>query len=221
MEIWLDTSNLGFIKNVQQMGILCGVTTNPSIVAKSQESLEDLIEKILAIQPGPVTVQVMADQADSMVLQGHALREFSDRILVKVPVTEEGLKAIYRLNQAKIPTMATAVFDPSQVLLAARAGAEYIAPYFSRICEADVDGIQALKSMLRLLNHYKFSGKLIAASLRSAEQVKECCEIGAHAVTLNEKVFQEMIQDHPLTTQSLSRFAKDWETAKKRKSLPL
>src|SRR3989344_4871878 len=221
MEIWLYTSNLRLIQNVQKLGILYGVTTNPSIIAKSQEPLEDLLGKILAIQTGPVTVQVTATQADQMVLQGHALRQFSDRIMVKVPVTEEGLKAIYTLNQAKIPTMATAVFDANQVLLAASSGAQYIAPYFSRICEADTDGIQALKSMLRLLHHYKFNGKLIAASLHSTEQVRECCEMGAHAVTLNEKVFQEFIQDNPLTVQSVSRFARDWETAKKRKSLPL
>ncbi|MDE3045480.1 MAG: fructose-6-phosphate aldolase [Verrucomicrobiota bacterium] len=221
MEIWLDTANLETIKRAQQMGFLYGVTTNPTVVAKSNEVLEDLLEKILALQGGPVTVQVIATEASGMIAQGKALYAFSPRIVVKVPVTAEGLNAIHALNKENIPTMATAVFESSQALLAASAGAHYVAPYFSRICEADIDGIQVLKTMLHLLRQYKFNAKLIAASLRTPEQVRECCEMGAHAVTLNEKVFADFIQDHPLTTQSVQRFAKDWETAKKRKSLPL
>jgi transaldolase len=213
MEIWLDTSNLDLIAKTKSMGILHGVTTNPSIVAKSGLSLEDLLAKLLAAQKGPVTAQVSAAGASAMVEQGKALRAYSDRIIVKVPVTAEGLQAISLLNECQIPTMATAVFDLNQVLLAASAKAQYIAPYFSRICEEDRDGVEIVKAMLRLLNRYHYSSKIIAASLRSPEQIRECCEMGAHAVTLNEKVFHEFIEDHPQTIKTIDRFNRDWKDA--------
>jgi len=214
MEIWLDTSDLDLIEKAKSLGILHGVTTNPSIAAKSGLSLEDLLSKILAIQPGPVTAQVTAEDAAEMVRQGEALRKFSDRIIVKVPVTAEGLKAIARFNESHIPTMATAVFNLNQVLLAASAKAQYIAPYFSHICEEEREGIEVMQSMLRLLNRYQFSSKIIAASLRTPEQIRECCEMGAHAVTLNGKVFHEFIEDHPQTVKSVDRFNHDWKEAK-------
>jgi transaldolase len=220
MEIWLDTANLDLIASATKMGILHGVTTNPSIVSKSGLVLEELLEKILAEQKGPVTAQVTATSVEQMMTQARALHAFSPRILVKIPVTADGLKAIHGLNQEQIPTMATAVFDLNQTLLAARAGASYIAPYFSRICEDDMDGIEVVKAMLRLLHRYNFPSKLIAASLGSSEQVRECAEMGAHAVTLNEKVFHDFLENHPSTMESIERFTKDWKGAKKGKKLP-
>jgi len=221
MQIWLDTVDLDLIQRAKAMGILYGVTTNPSIIAKSKVNLEEALVQILHLQKGPVTVQVTAEDSPAMIHQGESLFGFSNRIIVKVPVTPEGLKAIFALTQSGIPTMATAVYDTNQVLLAASSGASYIAPYFSRICEADIDGIEALKAMLRLLHRYNFSSKLLAASLKSSEQVKQCAEMGAHAVTLNEKVFQQFVEENPLTRQSIDRFAKDWTSAKERRSLPL
>jgi transaldolase len=130
MEIWLDTAELDLVQTAKEMGILHGVTTNPSIIAKSKMGMEDLLEKLLQMQPGPVTAQVTAEEAPEMVKQGSSLRQFSNRIIVKVPVTTEGVKAIYGLKLLQIPVMATAVFDSNQVLLAAKAGAAYNAPYF-------------------------------------------------------------------------------------------
>lgn len=221
MEIWLDTADLDFIASAKQMGIIHGVTTNPSIIAKSKQSLEDVLEQILKIQDGPVTAQVTAETAEKMVHQGEVLFQFSPRLLVKIPVTYEGLKAIHLLTQKKIPTMATAVFDPSQVLLAARAGAAYIAPYFSAICEADLQGLELFKAMGKLLERYRYPSKLIAASLKSAEQVRECLDLGVHAVTLNPEVFTAFTGNHPETLKRLDRFGKDWKSAAPRKSLPL
>jgi transaldolase len=212
MQIWLDSARLEPIQKAAQMGLLYGVTTNPSIVSKSQMSLEDLLGKILQIQKGPVTAQVTAKEGAEMVRQAEALFQFSPRIMVKIPVTVEGLKAIRALSP-KVPTMATAVYDLNQVLLAATAGASYIAPYYSRICEADIDGIEVIRSMLHLLERYKFSSKLIGASLSSCEQVKELALMGAHAVTLKEDVFESFIQDNPLTLEALSRFDSDWKRA--------
>ena len=221
MEIWLDTADRSEIERAKEMGLLHGVTTNPSIVAKSKRGLEELLEELLKIQEGPVTAQVTAFDSEAMIKQGQALYDFSNRIYVKVPVNPEGLRTIHALSKRQIPVMATAVFNPSQVLLAARAGAQYIAPYFSKICDADRDGIEQLKAMLRLLSRYQFSSKLIAASLRSGEQVNECAEIGAHAATLNPEVFASFVESPAETVQCLQKFEKDWKTAKACRILPL
>jgi len=221
MEIWLDTADLALIENAKQMGILHGVTTNPSIVAKSKHQLEDLLGKLLQIQIGPVTVQVTSENGDEMIQQGEAISQFSNRLFVKVPVTNEGLRAIHGLTERKIPTMATAVFDVNQVLLAARAGATYIAPYFSTICEADQDGFEQFKAMLRMVHRYQFPSKIIAASLKSSEQVRQCIELGVHAMTLKEDVFLSFVENHPETLKRIDRFAKDWTKAKERKTLML
>jgi transaldolase len=221
MEIWLDTANLITVQKAQQMGILHGVTTNPAIAARSKVALEDLLQSLLKAQSGPVTAQVVASLADEMVKQGEALAAFSERIIVKIPVIREGLQAIHTLTQKKIPVMATAVFDINQTLLAARAGATYIAPYFSHICEEDQDGINEMRAMVQMIQHYGYSSKIIAASLRSTEQVRECCTLGIDAVTLNEKLFEEYIEDHPLAIKALARFDREWKTAANRKLLPL
>jgi transaldolase len=220
MQIWLDTAELPLIEKAANMGILYGVTTNPTIVAECKLLLEDLIEALLKIQKGPLAVQVTASDAKTMIRQAEALHQFSGRIVVKIPVTEEGLMAIHALSP-KIPTMATAIFDVNQALLSAKAGAAYIAPYYSRICEAEINGIDAIREMLGFLQRYSFPSQLLAASLRSPEQIKELAQMGAHAVTLKEDVFNGLIENNPQTVQSVNRFAQDWDRAKSRRSLPL
>lgn len=221
MEIWLDTANLEEIQMGLERGIVHGITTNPSILAKSGQVLEEFLEKALRLQKGPIAIQVTGARAEEMIHQGEALHTFSPRILVKVPVTSEGLKAMYALSQEKIATMATTVFEPSQLLLASRSGASYVAPYYSKICEDDPNGLEILKGMIGLIHRYQLPVKLLIASLHSKEQVKECMEIGAHGATMNEKVLQELLVDHPMTLECLDRFHKDWVQAKPRKSLPL
>lgn len=220
MEIWLDTIDFDCIEKAKQMGILHGITTNPSIASKAKWPLENLLGKLLEAQSGPVTAQVTADRAEAMIRQAKALFSLSKRIIVKIPVTPEGLIAISALSKEGMPVMATAVFDPNQILLAARAGAQYIAPYFSRICESEIGGIETVKGMMRLVHHYQFPSKIIAASLHSAEQIKQCLELGTHAVTLNEKVFSLFIEENPFTRQALQRFEKDWEKAPRSLTLP-
>ncbi|MBU6383483.1 MAG: hypothetical protein KGQ49_05105 [Verrucomicrobia bacterium] len=221
MEIWLDTADAALVEQTKEMGILHGVTTNPSILAQSKLSAEEALEKLLQAQNGPVTAQVTASQSDKMIEQGLALHQFSHRIIVKVPVTKEGLKAIYALSQKKVPIMATAVFTSPQVLFALRAGAQYVAPYFSSICESDPTGVSEFNKMLKLLRHYQFPAKLIAASLKSTEQVQECLDAGADAITLNPALFAAWIQDHEDTVERLQKFAKDWKGAKPSKKIPL
>jgi len=213
MEIWVDTSDKNTITAAKEMGVLHGVTTNPSIVAKSGKSVEKLTEEILGIQEGPVTVQVTTYSAPEMIKQAKRLLEFSSRILVKIPATIEGLKAMNELSKIHIHPVATCVFHPNQVLLACKAGASYVAPYFSRLNDAGEDARCVLEEMMKIISLYKFPTKLLVASLRSSEQVRDCIDLGAHAMTLNPAVFKEFASDHNLTIQSIERFIKDWGSA--------
>ena len=220
MEIWLDTSDKNLISKAKKMGILHGVTTNPSIIASSSKSLEEVLNEVLQIQAGPVTAQVTTLDASSMIKQAEKLFSFSSRIIVKIPATEQGLEAITHLSRQKLSIMSTCGFHPNQVILSCLAGASYIAPYFSRLHDSGEDAQSVLKEMLKLIEMYKFPVKLLAASLRSSDQVRQCMDMGIQAVTLKEKIFAEFTGDHPLTLENLDRFAKDWENAKPSQLLP-
>jgi transaldolase len=217
MEIWLETANVGAVQKAQQLGVLHGVVTNPTIAARSGLSLEDLLQKLLEAQTGPVAAQVVSAKAETMIQQGLALASYSDRMIVKVPVTREGLQAIHVLSQKKIPVIATAIFDLNQALLAARSGASYVSPYFSHICEADQDGIEVIRSMVRLFSDYGYPSKILASSLQSTQHVVECSTLGLDAVAFNENLFDEYVQDHPMTMKTLKTFERDWKTAVKSK----
>lgn len=208
MEIWLDTADLSAIAEAKQLGILHGVTTNPLIVAESKKPLEQLLDELLNVQSGPVTAQVTSREAKEMIVQGQAIHKQSDRLIVKIPVTREGLFAIHALSKEGVPIMATAVFNSTQCLLAARAGASYLAPYYSRICENDMEGHEIFRAMVDLLRRYHYPSKILAASIQTPEQVEECARIGVDAVTLKKKTFEETIEDHPLTLKALSHFEK-------------
>ncbi len=212
MEIWLDTINLELIKHAHALGILHGVTTNPSILSKADSSIEQLLEKILEIQSGPITLQVVADEVFDMVQQGKKWHSFSERILIKVPVTQIGLEAMHLLSREGIPTMATVVFHPSQALMAALAGAHYIAPYFGRMLDAGLDAFAHLKSMQNHLVQYQLKSKLLVASLRTKEQILTCADLGVGAITLKDALFLDFIQDNPLTLQCIKTFADDWKS---------
>lgn len=219
MEIWLETANLSAVQKANRLGVLHGIFTNPSIVAHSGLAMEDLVQKLLDNQKGPVTAQVVSSKADEMIRQGEALFSFSNRIYVKVPMTCEGLRVIHVLTEKKIPVIATAVFDLNQTLLAARAGAVYISPYFSNICEAEQDGINEIRMMVELLQRYHFASKILATSLSSTEHVRECAAMGIDAVTLNETLFDEYVNDHPATLKKIKNFDREWKGAIKSKLL--
>jgi TalC/MipB family fructose-6-phosphate aldolase len=219
MEIWLDTINIGLIKLAKKLGILHGVTTNPSIISQSKSALEDIIAQILEAQSGPVTVQVLAEEASMMIEQGLRLKEFSSRIVIKVPLTPDGLETIHTLSLKKIPTMATVVFDPSQVLLASAAGATYVAPYISQIERQNEDSDETVKQMLSIIGHARSQTKIIAASIQHVQQVKHFASMGIHAITLKDQVFLNLIQTHQLTNEGIERFAVDWKKAKATKLL--
>lgn len=216
MEIWMDTGDADAISAMRSYGIVYGVTTNPSILAKANDSPEKVINNLLEAQDGPVAVQVFSDEAEAMVREALALRAISDRIVVKVPVTQQGLMTIRQLNSKKIPVMATTVFQITQALSAALAGADYLAPYVSRMYNSGIDAIESLRIMQSMYDRYQFKTKLIGAALQSMEQVIACVEIGIAAMTLKDSVFQQFIADDPYTLESLEGFAVDWEKSKRK-----
>lgn len=212
MEIWLDTCDTQVIAAANRLGIVYGVTTNPSILAEAPDDHENVINKILDIQDGPIAVQVTADNAPEMIKQAIALHTFSDRIIVKVPVVQQGLIAIKELVNEGVAIMATAVFQPNQALLAALAGAHYVAPYVCRMFDSGVDAYTALQTMLTMYRHYELNTKIIAAALRTTDQITTCGAMGIPAVTLKSALFSQFIADDSATLECLKVFAEDWES---------
>lgn len=214
MEVWLDAVSHEAMDAGCRQGILFGITTNPSILSRSEMPLEEVIGLLLSAQPGPVAVQVTTDTAADMIRQGKLLFEHSPRIVVKVPVTRTGLEAIHVLTKAKIPTMATAIFHAKQMLAASLAGAAYVAPYVGAIGESGKDPIVVLQDMLAIKRNYSFDVKILGAALRTPEQLTQCAAIGLQAVTLSKALFNDLTGDAPETMQRLQRFKADWEQAK-------
>lgn len=210
MEIWLDTVNIHLIQKAVRLGVLSGVTTNPSVIAESKRSLEEVLEDLLHYQEGPVAAQVVAEDTSEMVQQGQNLFSFSNRIIVKVPTTSKGLEAIHLLSRQGIPTMATVIFNPHQVLMAALVGANYVAPYISRIESSGEDPWISLSSMGHILNNYRLTTKILGASLKQVEHVSKAAELGIYGVTVKDALFEKLIEDHPLTAECVKKFAGDW-----------
>ena len=210
MDIWLDTTDLKTISLGSGLGILSGVTTNPSIIASSEKNLEENITDILKVQNGPLAVQVTAVDHSGIIDQAETLREFSERLIVKIPVTQEGLKAISSLSHLQIPVMATAIFTPYQALLACHSGASFMAPYFSKMPAP----LGAIETIALMLDRYGFETELVVASLKTKEHMDECFEVGVDAMTLTQDLFDLLTQDQSGTFEALDQFSKDWKKAK-------
>jgi len=212
MEIWLDSIDLETIQTATEMGLLHGITTNPSLIAKnSRQTMRELLPSLLLIQKGPVTAQVLSRNASSMVEEARSFFALSSRIIVKIPATREGFIAMRRLSALSIPVMATAVYSPLQVLLSCKAGAGYVAIYLSRVFDSGEDGFTILERMYNLMRHYQMEAKLMAASIRSLEQMERCLAIGIPSITISPKIFSELILDNPFTLERLDSFEKDWK----------
>jgi transaldolase len=211
MNIWLDTTEKMPIQKAKRLGLLAGITTNPQLIVQAKRLLKDILKDLLDEQEGPVAVQVVASQASEMVQQGEKLYNFSNRLIVKVPVNEQGLEAIHLLSCQGIPTIATVVFHPRQALVAALAGAKYVAPYISRLEQAGEDPWERLQQMQCLFKQYNLETKILGASLKDVEQVLKCAEIGINSVTIKESVLEQLIGEHPLTTERVNYFTTEWE----------
>jgi len=198
MEIWLQTIDAALIEKAGRMGLLHGVDTDPDMLAKSPHALE-MVSLVLAKQSGPVAVQVSAGSSEEMAVQGKILSELSARIVVKVPATSESWEAVRLLAKEGIPVMTSAIYHPSQALLAAKCGAAYLSLPFTRLLKAGDNPLAQLEAIRKMIDNYGFGAKIIASSVKTIEHVSSCAQIGIAAAALREDLFADLTDTHELT----------------------
>jgi transaldolase len=211
MDIWLDTTNIRTVQKAVRFGLLAGVTTNPTLIAQSKRDLEEVLEDLLHYQEGPVTAQVVADDVSEMVQQGQSLYSLSNRLIIKVPLTKNGLEAIHLLSRQGIPTMATAIFRPHQALMAAIAGADYVAPYLGHLEKIGENPWAMLKSVVHTFQTYRLNTKVLGAALTRIEYVMQCAEAGIYGITIKDDLFEKLIETDAMTLKRVEQFATDWQ----------
>lgn len=211
MELYLDTADIDEIKSAFNIGIVKGVTTNPTILLKAKKSREDSIRDILKYSKGMVYVQTISEKYEDIMSEAQRLLEFDNkRIGIKIPVTPDGIKAIKELSDKSIKTIATAVFTTSQAVVSALAGADYIAPYINRMEQNEIDAINIIKEIRNIYEMNDMETKILAASFRNMEQIMRVIKAGAHAVTISYELFCEMLNNY-LTEKSINKFKEDWK----------
>lgn len=215
MKFFIDTANFDQIKEINEWGVLSGVTTNPSLVSKEGVDFHERLRQITSLVKGSVSAEVVATTAPEMIAEGRELAAIAPNITVKVPMTEEGLKAVHVFSKEGIKTNVTLVFSANQALLAARAGASYVSPFIGRLDDIGRDGVQLIEQISNLFIIHDIKTEIIAASIRHTLHVTQAAESGAHIATIPYKVFKQMLQ-HPLTDKGLSSFLADWEKYKNR-----
>ena len=214
MKFFIDTANFDDIKAAYEMGFIAGVTTNPSLIVKEKRDLHEVIQQIAGLVEGPVSAEVIATTAPEMVKEAHELIKLGDNVVIKVPMTAEGLKAVSVLSKEGIKTNVTLIFSANQALLAARAGATYVSPFVGRVDDISMDGIQLIEDIAEIFMIHNISTEIIAASVRTPMHMTQCAKAGAHIATVPFNVLQQSLK-HPLTDAGLARFLADWEAANK------
>ena len=214
MKFFIDTANFDDIKTAYEMGFIAGVTTNPSLIVKEKRDLHEVIQQIADLVEGPVSAEVIATTAPDMVKEAHELIKLGDNVVIKVPMTAEGLKAVSVLSKEGIKTNVTLIFSANQALLAARAGATYVSPFVGRVDDISMDGIQLIEDIAEIFMIHNISTEIIAASVRTPMHMTQCAKAGAHIATVPFNVLQQSLK-HPLTDAGLARFLADWEAANK------
>jgi transaldolase len=214
MKIFLDTANISAIKMYNDMGLVDGITTNPSLMAKEGGDPKKIMEEIVQIIKGDVSLEVLSMETDGMLEEGRRLRKYGKNVVVKCPLTPEGLKACKILTSEGIPVNVTLCFSVNQAILAAKAGAKYVSPFIGRLDDNGQDGMNLIKEMHQVFQNYKFSTQILVASVRHPIHVVEAAKIGADVVTLPPDVLGKMLK-HPLTDVGLKNFLSDWEKLKK------
>lgn len=209
MKIFIDTANLEEIRKAESYGIVAGVTTNPSLIAKEHGDFEKIIEEITSIVDGPISAEVISLEAEEMIKEGIELAKIHKNIVIKLPTTFEGLKACKKFKELGIKTNLTLIFTLNQALLAARAGASYVSPFIGRLEDTGVDGVELIRKIRRVFDLHNIETEIIGASIRNAYHVEEIAEAGAHIGTLPFKVIESMIK-HPLTDAGIEKFIADW-----------
>src|SRR6266705_2734573 len=214
MKFFLDTANINEIREAAALGVLDGITTNPSLIAKEGKPFKQAILEICGIVDGPVSVEVVSTDAGGMCKEAHEFAPWHKNVVVKLPTTREGLKACKCLSQEGIPINMTLCFSPNQALLVAKAGAAYVSPFVGRLDDISHVGMDLVRQIIQIYKNYNFKTQVLAASLRHPLHVVEAAMAGAHVATMPFKVLELMFK-HPLTDRGLEQFLKDWEKAKK------
>lgn len=214
MKFFIDTANIEEIKDANSMGMVDGVTTNPSLVAKEGRDFEELIKEICEIVDGPVSAEVISLDTEGMVKEARHLATLHDNIVVKIPMTVNGIKATRKLSEERIKTNVTLVFSPLQALMAAKAGATYVSPFIGRLDDISTEGMVLVEQIVEIYGNYAFDTEIIVASIRHPLHVLDAALIGADIATIPYKVLAKLAA-HPLTDKGIKAFIEDWNKAKK------
>ena len=214
MKIFLDSANLDAIKKYNDMGLVDGVTTNPTLLSKEKGNPADIMRQIVKLVKGPVSLEVVGTTGTEMFEEAHRLKKYGQNVVVKIPMNADGLKTVKNLREDGIETNVTLIFSANQATLAAKAGASYVSPFIGRLDDAGQDGMLLIREIVQTFRNYEFGAKVLVASVRHPLHVVEAGKIGAHVVTLPPDILGKMIL-HPLTEKGLAAFLSDWEKVKK------
>ncbi len=213
MKIFLDTANLDQIKKYNDLGLVDGITTNPTLLSKENADPQEVMAEIVRTVKGPVSLEVLSTNYEGMMEEGRTLAKYGKNVVVKIPMIAEGMKAVKQLSGEGIKTNVTLVFSPNQGLLAAKAGASYVSPFIGRLDDLGEIGMDVIRDLVQILKNYDYPAEILVASVRHPLHVIEAAKLGAHVVTLPPDVLGKMIT-HPLTDIGLARFLDDWKKAK-------
>ena len=214
MKLFIDTANVEEIRKANDMGVICGVTTNPSLIAKEGRNFEEVVREITDLIDGPISAEVISLDSEEMIREAVELAKIHNNIVIKIPMTDEGLKAVKVLKNENIKTNVTLIFSAGQALLAAKAGATYVSPFAGRLDDIGNDGMNLIKEIVDIFSNYKIDTEIIAASIRHPMHVIESAKIGCHIATVPYKVLMQLTK-HPLTDKGIEQFLRDWETVPK------
>jgi len=213
MKIFLDTANLEHIAEAASWGILDGVTTNPSLIAKEKRNFEELISEIARIVPGPISAECVSTKAVDMIPEARELAKIAENIVIKIPICIEGLKAIKALSEEEISVNTTLIFSSSQAIMAAKAGARFVSPFVGRLDDISHDGLELVEQIVTIFNNYGYDSEVIVASIRHPLHFVESALMGADIATLPFSALEKLVK-HPLTDIGIERFLQDWEKVK-------
>lgn len=216
LKFYLDTANLPSIRKFNQMGIVDGITTNPSLVSKEEGEFEDLIIAICKEVRGPVSAEVVSTDHDGMVKEAKHLSRLAGNVVVKIPIIPEGLRATKTVSSLGIPVNVTLVFSANQGLLAAKAGASYVSPFIGRLDDIGHRGMEVVEDLVKIFSNYKLKAEVLVGSIRHPQHVVDAAKVGANIATMPPEIMEKLIQ-HPLTDAGLKRFLDDWNKARKEK----
>ena len=212
MRFFLDTANVDYIREANEMGVICGVTTNPSLVAKEGRDFNEVIKEITEIVDGPISGEVVSEDAEGMIKEGREIVAIHKNMIVKIPMTAEGLKATKVLSKEGIKTNVTLIFSATQALLAANAGATYVSPFLGRVDDISMVGMDLVSDIAEIFEIHGIETEIIAASVRNPIHVIDAAKAGADIATIPYELVMQMLK-HPLTDQGLDKFKADWESA--------